>query len=182
MNTRRQADRRKVITTEEKRRRVEIHKTHLLCLLSHVERRNRWCNDPEVHGVLRPLLTGKMMSGLHPRTNQPQFGRSEALKNGIQEARNMFKVKYAITERGLRRSLWAEDEELLKNYQLPDDIESTLEKGDFLDAAKSLSGSRDVGAQLFCALLRSAGVDARLVCSLQPLSCVKNLVPQNVPC
>lgn len=40
----------------------------------------------------------------------------------------------------------------------------------FINAAKSRSGSRDVGAQLFCALLRSAGVDARLVCSLQLLS------------
>lgn len=36
--------------------------------------------------------------------------------------------------------------------------------------AKGLNGSRDFGAQLFCALLRSAAVEARLVCSLQPLS------------
>ena len=32
-----------------------------------------------------------------------------------------------------------------------------------------LEASRDIGAQLFCALLRSTGVDTRLVCSLQPL-------------
>ena len=32
-----------------------------------------------------------------------------------------------------------------------------------------MQGSRDVGEQLFCAMLRSAGVDARLVCSMQPL-------------
>lgn len=38
-----------------------------------------------------------------------------------------------------------------------------------MNAAQSLEGSRDVGAQLFCAMLRSAGVDARLVCSLLPL-------------
>ena len=44
-----------------------------------------------------------------------------------------------------------------------------MQKEDFIQAAKDLSASRDVGAQLFCALLRSAGVDARLVCSLQPL-------------
>lgn len=35
-----------------------------------------------------------------------------------------------------------------------------------------MAGSRDVGAQLFCALLRTAGVETRLVCSLQPLSFV----------
>ena len=57
-------------------------------------------------------------------------------------------------------------------YELPDDLETVRSKHDFLKAAKSLSGSRDVGAQLFCALLRSIGVQARLVCSLQPLACV----------
>jgi xeroderma pigmentosum group C-complementing protein len=36
-------------------------------------------------------------------------------------------------------------------------------------AAKELQGSRDVGAQLFCALLRSTGLEVRLACSLQPL-------------
>ena len=40
---------------------------------------------------------------------------------------------------------------------------------DFRDAAVTLRASRDVGAQLFCALLRSKGVEARLVCSLQLL-------------
>ena len=44
-----------------------------------------------------------------------------------------------------------------------------MEKSDFRALAVKLEGSRDIGAQLFCALLRSAGVDARLVCSLQPL-------------
>ena len=44
-----------------------------------------------------------------------------------------------------------------------------MEKADFREAAEKRSASRDVGAQLFCAMLRSVGVDARLVCSLQPL-------------
>lgn len=58
----------------------------------------------------------------------------------------------------------------LIQYKLPPDTDSVLEKSDFKAAAKSLRGSRDVGAQLYCALLRSVGVEARLVCSLQPLS------------
>ncbi len=36
-------------------------------------------------------------------------------------------------------------------------------------AARMRSGNRDVGAWLFTSLLRSVGVEARLVCSLQPL-------------
>jgi xeroderma pigmentosum group C-complementing protein len=50
-------------------------------------------------------------------------------------------------------------------------MESCHDREDFRHAAKTLQGSRDVGAQLFCALLRSVGVRARLVCSLQPLAC-----------
>ena len=39
----------------------------------------------------------------------------------------------------------------------------------FREAAKVLKGSRDIGAQLFTALLRRIGIEARLVASLQPI-------------
>ncbi len=48
-------------------------------------------------------------------------------------------------------------------------MEQPLEKSDFRAIAVTLRSSRDVGSQLFCALLRSVGVESRLVCSLQPL-------------
>ncbi|RYC57911.1 hypothetical protein CHU98_g8289 [Xylaria longipes] len=163
-------DRRKPINREEKGRRIEIHKTHLLCLLAHVARRNRWCNDPRVQDSLRPLLTQKMVTQLNPPNHLTQFGRANALKEGLNLVNTMFKLKFRVTERGMRRALWAETEEHLQAYSLPTDSEAPLEKSDFREAAKSLSGSRDVGAQLYCALLRAAGVEARLVCSLQPLS------------
>ncbi|KAK4126878.1 Rad4-domain-containing protein [Parathielavia appendiculata] len=187
----RRADRRKALSNEERERRVEAHKVHLVCLLAHLELRNRWCNDPEVQETLRPLLPQKTVSALVPRASLNQFGRSESLKKGLQEAKELFKMAFSITERGLWRALWAGDEEQLKNYQLPDDMESTLDKSDFLEAARRMQGSRDVGAQLFCALLRSVGVQARLVCSLQPLPFVpgapsmpkqrKASTPQNQP-
>lgn len=44
-----------------------------------------------------------------------------------------------------------------------------MQKSDFLDAGRKREASRDVGAQLFCALLRSVGVDIRLTCSFQVL-------------
>lgn len=44
-----------------------------------------------------------------------------------------------------------------------------MEFADFCAATAALEGSRDTGAQLFCAMLRAAGVDVRLVCSLQLL-------------
>jgi len=52
---------------------------------------------------------------------------------------------------------------------LPEDFDSSMRKVDFVKLSERHEGSRDAGAQMFCALLRSAGVEARLVCSLQAL-------------
>lgn len=60
------------------------------------------------------------------------------------------------------------------------DAEIFLSKEDYLSQAKTMQGSRDFGAQLFCAVLRSVAVEARLVCSLQPLpfsGTVKDMTP-----
>ncbi|KAI4178953.1 MAG: hypothetical protein L6R41_008127 [Letrouitia leprolyta] len=43
------AARRKPLTAIERKLRLEIHRVHLLCLLSHVHLRNHWCNDQNVH-------------------------------------------------------------------------------------------------------------------------------------
>lgn len=56
-----------------------------------------------------------------------------------------------------------------------------MDRRDFREAAKTLKGSRDIGSQLFCALLRAAGVEARLVCSLQPLSFLSGGPPMGKP-
>ena len=119
MASRRAADRRKVISRDERAQRIEVHKTHLLCLLAHVERRNRWCNDGGVRDALRPLLTEKMVRFLNPRSSLTQFGQTESLKSGLQEVSAMFKLRFRITERGLRRALWPEDEDQLKDVQIP---------------------------------------------------------------
>ena len=108
-------NRRKPINKEEKGRRTEIHKTHLLCLLAHAARRNKWCNDPQVQESLRPLLTKKMVALLNPPSHWNQYGRAESIKEGLNLANTMFKTKYRVTERGMRRALWAETEEHLQN-------------------------------------------------------------------
>ena len=41
-------NRRKPLTAAERRLRLEVHKMHVLTLLSHVHLRNHWCNDLEV--------------------------------------------------------------------------------------------------------------------------------------
>lgn len=117
--SRRPADRRKPITKEEKELRVEIHKAHILCLLSHVEKRNHWCNDPVVQENLRPLLTAKIVQWLNPEPHLTQFGQTESLKKGLQMIMEKFQQRYTVTEIGLRRALWAEDEKQLENVRVP---------------------------------------------------------------
>jgi xeroderma pigmentosum group C-complementing protein len=79
----------------------------------------------------------------------------------------IFKKKFKITHRGLSAPVW-QDLEALKNWSPPRGTE-LITKEAFIKASKTLTGSRDLGAQLFCALLRSAGITTRLVCSLQLL-------------
>lgn len=47
-NAKRIIPRRKPITGAERKLRLDVHKSHLLCLLGHVKTRNLWCNDEEV--------------------------------------------------------------------------------------------------------------------------------------
>lgn len=169
------------LTKEEKAHRVFIHQVHLLLLLAVVERRNHWCNDPAVQATLRPLLPAKTVKFLTPGPQLTQFGQTESLKKGLSEAQEIFKERFKITEVGLRRALWAEEEANLKDIKYPKNMDSCLDKEGFRKAARTLKGSRDVGALLFCALLRAVGVEARLVCSLQPLSFVPGGPTLSVP-
>ncbi|GKT44096.1 DNA repair protein rhp41 [Colletotrichum spaethianum] len=108
-------NKRKPLTKEERERRISIHKTHLLCLLLHCALRNRWCDDEQVQKSLRPLLTKQTINYLTPSPSLPQFGQTESLRNGLQQAGSVFKSKFQTTERGLCRPLWAEDPEHLAN-------------------------------------------------------------------
>ncbi|KAF8862251.1 Rad4-domain-containing protein [Acephala macrosclerotiorum] len=164
------ARKRKVVSKDEKVIRLQTHKMHVLCLLSHLDRRNEWVNDPETKYTLKKLLDKKTLGFLRPRTDLSQFSQTESLKKGLDQACVMWRTKFKITARGMRRSLWAENDKDLENYVLPDDADTTFDKSEFREAAQKLRGSRDIGAQLFCSLLRSVDVETRLVCSLQPLS------------
>ena len=107
--------RRKAVSKAEKALRLEAHKMHVLCLLAHLDRRNEWCNDDDVKKSLKPLVDKKMLTFLRPKSDLPQFGRTEALKRGLEMASKMWRTKFNITARGARRALWADDEKDVQN-------------------------------------------------------------------
>ena len=84
--------------------------------------------------------------------------------------------KFAITAPGLRKRGYGTARERkqtirsLKNneYDLEEHGERVQGIQELREMAKKNEGSRDVGAQLFTALLRGLGIEARLVASLQP--------------
>jgi xeroderma pigmentosum group C-complementing protein len=158
--------RRKPATYAEKAHRLMVHKLHVLCLLGHSMHVNGWCNNEIVQRHLRPLLSAKTVSYLNPKADFSQFQKNRSFLDGLQQAIDAFSAEFRINARGLLRPHWKVEEDpgiLQEEYAAP------MDRADYIAAATNLEGSQDVGNQLFCALLRSAGVQARLVCSLQPL-------------
>ena len=162
---------RKLISAVQKRLRLDVHKVHLLCLLGHVHQRNTYCNDESVQGSLKRILPRRIINLINPSDDKDQFTKSTMFIDGLNQAGDVFNRRFKVTKSGLKRPHWVSDSHLLdqKARSIISSAEVILSKDDFVNQAKSLQGSRDLGAQLFCALLRSTGVEARLVCSLQPL-------------
>lgn len=170
--------RRKPATAAEKDHRLLVHKAHVLCLLGHCIYINSWCNDETVHGNVEGLLNAKTTSLLNPKTSDSQFVRNRAFMAGLEQASEVFKERFNVNSSGMRKVRWAEDG---GNATDQVDVEP-MDRSDFIRASKKLKGSQDTGNQLFCALLRAAGVDARLVCSLQPLPFASSTAkPSNTP-
>ncbi|RHZ63346.1 hypothetical protein CDV55_102361 [Aspergillus turcosus] len=163
--------RQKPLTAAEKKLRLDIHKVHVLCLLRHVQIRNLWCNDDELQSFLKRMLPKQVIAMLNPPEDKPQYSRSTTFVEGLNQASDAFSRRFRVNRPGLKRAHWVDDPEKLKQKveSIMSDAEVFLSKEDFCKQARTMQGSRDFGAQLFCALLRSAAVEARLVCSLQPL-------------
>ncbi|KAI1608874.1 xeroderma pigmentosum group C-complementing protein [Exophiala viscosa] len=165
-SSKRGIQRRKPVGPAERKLRLEVHRAHLVCLLAHLSCRNRWCESQSIHAMLKPLVPRKITALLHVDESKPQYQRSHSFLKGIEEVCAIWKVEWTITERGMRRAHWRADVDAVKES---DDTGDLIDFEEFRVAAKSRSGSRDLGAQLLCALLRSVAVETRLVCSLQVL-------------
>jgi xeroderma pigmentosum group C-complementing protein len=109
------ATRRKALNNVERALRLNVHKMHLLCLLSHVDRRNNWSNDSEVQSALKPLLTKQMMDCLKPKESYTQFGKAESVKKGLSLVTKMWESKYNISAKGMQRPYWAESEQEIRD-------------------------------------------------------------------
>jgi xeroderma pigmentosum group C-complementing protein len=110
-------------------------------------------------------------------TGEVNMSRGDPLFRLLKVLVSYWRQRFRITAPGLRKlgymSLERLDEET-KSFERKDhDPERHGERirdlKEFKECAKSMEGSRDVGAQLFTGLLRGLGLEARLVANLQPV-------------
>ncbi|KAL1956117.1 hypothetical protein VTO42DRAFT_7636 [Malbranchea cinnamomea] len=100
-----------------------------------------------------------------------------------------WKKNFKITAPGLRkrgyRPIHVLEKEISAFNKLEGDQtqygERIRDVAEFRELAKTRSGSRDVGAQLFTALLRALGMEARMVASLQPIGFGWTKTEEHVP-
>lgn len=169
--------RRRAITLVDKKKRLDIHKMHVLCLLYHVYRRNAWCNDLRVQSALRKLVPPKTLQNLVPDPSLTQYSASKRFIDGMNELKVLWNKRFKLTAQGMYKPKWAEADADVRPFSDFDDLDDPMDKDDFRRTAHTLQGSQDVGTQLFCALLRAIGIEARLVCSLQPLPFASSAQP-----
>jgi xeroderma pigmentosum group C-complementing protein len=169
--------RRRAITSVDKKKRLDIHKMHVLCLLYHVYRRNVWCSDLRVQTTLRKLVPPKTLLNLVPNPDLTQYSASQRFINGLNELKMLWSKRFRLTAQGMYKPKWAEADADVRPFSDFDELDDPMDKNDFRKAAHVLQGSQDVGTQLFCALLRGIGIEARLVCSLQPLPFASSAQP-----
>ncbi|KAJ5651291.1 Rad4 beta-hairpin domain 1 [Penicillium longicatenatum] len=108
---------------------------------------------------------------------QPDMSRGDPVIILLKVLVAYWRKQFRITAPGLRKHGYrpvAALDVILKDFHKEDhDPERHGERianlEEFRATAESMQGSRDVGAQLFTALIRALGIEARLVGSLQPL-------------
>ncbi|KAJ5732066.1 Rad4 beta-hairpin domain 1 [Penicillium malachiteum] len=108
---------------------------------------------------------------------QPDMSRGDPIIILLKVLVAYWRKQFRISAPGLRKHGYrpiASLETVLKEFHKEDhDPEKHGERianlEEFRERAEQMEGSRDLGAQLFTALLRALGIETRLVASLQPL-------------
>lgn len=147
----------------ERQRRKLIHMLYLETMVAHGVVRNQWCNDKELQSELRKKLPSDIFEFLSlTNLDVLDYVKSRRFIEAIRKAAAFYHRKFRVSSQGLVRKDW----ETMLQRQLSTTGKVTLKR--FRVLIKNFRGSRDIAAQGFVALLRSLGVTARLVFSLQP--------------
>jgi xeroderma pigmentosum group C-complementing protein len=158
----------RVLTKDEKIQRQNMHMFDLIALLSFCAVRNSWCNDAVVRESYRRVFPVVTMQELRPPDHLSTSLKSRKFMDGLRHAASFWQSTFSVTSKGLYMTSW-------KHLNRKDRvIERRTDLQRFRKCLTRFRGSSDVAAQGFCAALRAVDIDARLVCSLQPLDFTSN--------
>ena len=152
------------ISKEERETRRSIHQTLVVLMMMHGAIRNMWCNDYNLSLKMKKLVSPQVMSLLFPVDNDDVLHTVKARRflDGLQKLMRTYGQKFRTTSQGIIRKNWSE-------LTLPQKRrDKNIDFDRFKLLVSNFRGSRDLGAQGFVSLLRSIGLVARLVFSLQP--------------
>ncbi|KAK9450266.1 uncharacterized protein V1518DRAFT_426170 [Limtongia smithiae] len=154
------------ITREDRDARLASHMLHIICLLCHGSLRSKWCNDTSLKESILKSVPASIEDELNPEPGRPVQQRTRKFLDGLRHLMDFWNRRFRITYTGMSKKSWEDADAIKKDKNL----EPPMELSGFRHALGRLEGSRDLGAQGYCALLRALGVRTRLVFSLQPVS------------
>lgn len=152
------------ISKEEREMRKVIHQMYLGLMICHGSVRNKWCNDYKLLMELKKYVSPQVLGLLHQKDSVDVLPivKSRRFLDGLKKLMNFYSTKFRVTSKGLIRKNWNE----LSIKQTRTEANVTFER--FFMLVTHFRGSHDIGAQGFVSLLRSVGLNARLIFSLQP--------------
>ncbi|KAI8380147.1 hypothetical protein BD560DRAFT_453258 [Blakeslea trispora] len=147
-----------------------MHHSHVVLLTAHYKWRNYWCLHPEMMSVCLSIVPD------HAKRLLNKDNTETTLKTSIKWLIGWWTEYFKLTGPGLltvpyheavRNDLtlrqWIDQKESDESSDYVENLEA------WMNLLSVRSGTRDTSAELFVAILRACGYDARLVCSLQPL-------------
>lgn len=161
------------IPKEERLNRKQMHKLLLMSFMCHGAVRNRWCNDKKLQELLRGILPLQVVLMFHQDKEKTlDYVKARKFIDGLRTVMLVFAKKFKVTFPGLSRPDWKPSEVTKQS------IERSVSAARFRRLVRSFQGSRDIQAQGLVALLRSIGINARMVFSVQ-VPDYKSLRPAN---
>ncbi|OBA28547.1 Rad4-domain-containing protein [Hanseniaspora valbyensis NRRL Y-1626] len=158
----------KMISPELKQQRMTYYLSYIMVLLFVVGEKNNWCNNKKLQAKMDPLLPSKIFNSLHtPKDIHLPVKSTNKLIHGLKDTIVFWSNYFTIDENldiGYYMRKWHE----LKTNPLYK-VQDFLTQDKFADIIlNSRKGSKEVSLLGFVTLLRSVGLNCRLVYNMQP--------------
>ncbi|KAL6927006.1 hypothetical protein ACO0SA_004092 [Hanseniaspora valbyensis] len=158
----------KMISPELKQQRMTYYLSYIMILLFVVGEKNNWCNNKKLQAKMDPLLPSRIFNSLHtPKDIHLPVKSTNKLIHGLKDT-IIFWSKYFTIDENLDIGYYMRKWNELKTNPLYK-VQDFLTQDKFTDIIlNSRKGSKEVSLLGFVTLLRSVGLNCRLVYNMQP--------------